>query len=49
MKNDMFPVPEVIVHDQKCMATSLNVASVFGKAHKNVLRDIEQVTDNWKK
>ena len=46
MKNDMFPVPEVIVHDQKCMATSLNVASVFGKAHKNVLRDIEQLTDN---
>lgn len=41
----------VAVSDGKVTTTSLKIAEVFGKLHKNILRDIEslQVPDNWHK
>lgn len=41
----------VAVSDGKVTTTSLKIAEVFGKLHKNVIRDIEllQVPDNWHK
>ncbi|MER2528069.1 MAG: Rha family transcriptional regulator [Candidatus Competibacter denitrificans] len=36
-------VPELSVVDGKVVATSLHVADVFDKLHKNVLRDIEEI------
>ena len=35
----------VINHDNKPMTTSLKVAEVFGKEHRNVLRDIEHLIE----
>ena len=41
----------VAVSNGKVTTTSLKIAEVFGKLHKNVIRDIEslQVPDNWRK
>ena len=33
----------VIMKDQKAVTTSLNIAEVFEKEHKNVLRDIDDL------
>lgn len=35
--------PIVTLMDGKAVTTSLKVAEVFGKEHKNVLRDIENL------
>jgi Rha family phage regulatory protein len=42
--NDLAPIdPQVFLENGRAFTTSLNVASVFGKLHKNVLRDIERM------
>lgn len=46
MHSEINMLPEVIIRDSKCVATSLNVASVFGKSHRHVLRDIENLMPN---
>jgi len=38
---DNLIAPSVQVVDNKLMASSLNIAEVFEKSHKNILRDIE--------
>jgi Rha family phage regulatory protein len=40
--------PSVQVIDDKLMVSSLNIAKVFGKKHKNVLRGIEQEIEKGK-
>lgn len=37
----------VIMKDQQAVTTSLQVAEVFGKEHKNVLRDISNLNLDW--
>ncbi len=36
-------LPEIVKSKDTLVTTSRNVAAVFGKQHKNVLRDIEQI------
>ena len=43
---DNLIAPTVQVIDNKLMVSSLNIADVFGKKHKNVLRDIESLLPN---
>ena len=40
-KNELLPV--VIIRDRRATTTSLEVAKIFNKKHKNVLRDIENL------
>jgi Rha family phage regulatory protein len=35
--------PALTVIDGKAIVTSLHIAQVFGKVHKNILRDIEDI------
>lgn len=44
MNLPQLPWDAVSEHDHKIVTTSLKVAEVFGKQHKNVLRDIEKIT-----
>lgn len=39
-------VPQVIVSKNILATTSINIAEVFGKLHKNILRDIEELLKN---
>ena len=36
----------VIMHDKQAVTTSLKVAEIFGKEHKNVIRDIENLLES---
>jgi len=40
---DLLPANAVTLHDGRVFTTSLLVAEIFGKQHKNVLRDIENI------
>jgi len=40
------PSPVVTIVDGQATTTSINVAEFFGKQHKNVLRDIENLCEN---
>lgn len=40
---------EVMIKDRKAITSSLNVAQVFHKQHKNVLRKIDQIKEDWDK
>lgn len=42
--NDLAPIdPQVFLENGRAFTTSLNISSVFGKRHDNVLRDIERL------
>ncbi len=49
--NNLLPTEAVQVKDGKLVTTSLVVAKVFGKEHKNVLRDVEALdcSDKFRK
>ena len=41
--DEIIPIPVVEIRDGKPVTTSLQVAQYFGKRHKNVLRDIDNI------
>lgn len=47
--NDLEQLTEVMIKDRKAITSSLNVAEVFNKRHKNILKKIDQIKDDWNK
>lgn len=47
--NDLEQLTEVMIKDRKAITSSLNVAEVFNKRHKHILRKIDQIKDDWSK
>lgn len=42
-RNPAIRVPALCIQDGAAFASSQDIADVFGKAHKNVIRDIENI------
>lgn len=47
--NELEQLTAVMIKDRKAITSSLNVAQVFHKQHKNVLRKIDQIKEDWDK
>lgn len=47
--NELEQLTTVMIKDRKAITSSLNVAQVFHKQHKNVLRKIDQIKEDWDK
>ena len=47
--NDLEQLTEVMIKDRQAITSSLNVAEVFNKRHKHILRKIDQIKDDWSK
>lgn len=47
--NELEQLTTVMIKDRKAITSSLNVAEVFNKRHKHILRKIDQIKDDWSK